>query len=63
MSTPRRLRALLSATCIATCFSPFFSSTLSATVSASLVLAAGAARAKGAAADPADFVPRPAVRS
>lgn len=63
LSTPRRLRALLSATCIATCFSPFFSSTLSATVSASLVLAAGAARAQGAAADPAAFVPRPAVRS
>ena len=63
LSTPRRLRALLSATCIATCFSPFFSSTLSATVSASLVLAAGAARAQGAATDPAAFVPRSAVRS
>lgn len=63
LSTPRRLRALLSATCIATCLSPFFSSTLSATVSASLVLAAGAARAQGAATDPAAFVPRPAVRS
>lgn len=63
LSTLRHLRALLSATCIATCFSPFFSSTLSATVSASLVLAAGAARAQGAATDPAAFVPRSAVRS
>lgn len=63
LSTLRRLRALLSATCIAICFSPSLSSTLSATVSASLVLAAGAARAQGAATDPAAFVPRPAVRS
>ena len=63
LSTLRRLRALLSATCIATCFSPSLSSTLSATVSASLVLAAGAAHAQGAAADPAAFEPRPAVRS
>ncbi len=58
LSTPRRLRALFSS--IGRSTVPV---TLSMTLSASLVLAAGDVLAQGVAAEPAAFVPRPAVRS
>lgn len=58
LPTPRPLRALFSPTGRST-----LSATLSMTLSASLVLAVGDVLAQGAAAEPAAFVPRPAVRS